>query len=81
MSGTFSAPAANGVLGGFGLVVAGLSGVIAFVAGAACLAILITGAADRSGDHDLGHPHPHDPWNTPRQGTDQTVGHYLTFTR
>ena len=41
MSGIFSALADNVVLGAFGLVVAGLSGLIAFVAGAACSAILI----------------------------------------
>ena len=41
MSGIFSALADNLALGAFGLVVAGLSGLLAFVAGAACSAILI----------------------------------------
>lgn len=41
MSGIFSSLADNVVLGAFGLVVAGLGGLLAFVAGAACSAILI----------------------------------------
>jgi len=41
MSGIFSALADNLALGAFGLVVAGLGGLLSFVAGAACSAILI----------------------------------------
>jgi uncharacterized membrane protein YoaK (UPF0700 family) len=41
MSGIFSSLADNLALGAFGLVVAGLSGLASFVAGAACSAILI----------------------------------------
>jgi len=43
MSGIFSALADNLALGAFGLVMAGLGGLLSFVAGAACSAILIWG--------------------------------------
>ncbi|WP_425523170.1 YoaK family protein [Microvirga splendida] len=48
MSGIFSALADNLVLGASALVVAGLSGLVSFVAGAACSAILINWGRRRS---------------------------------
>lgn len=48
MSGIFSALADNLVLGAFGLVLAGLAGLLAFVTGAACSAILINWSRRRN---------------------------------